>query len=92
MYKLIVNPKCYRQIFNIGNSNNKLSVLDLATNVIELCSSNSKIVYDMTTRNSTDISNRVPCVNKIKSFINWEAKLNIDRIIVDMIKDRISEK
>lgn len=87
MYKLITNRKCYRQIFNIGNPNNKIDVLGLANMVNSLCRNEyTNIEYDNVSRCISDINFRVPNILKIKSYIDWEPKKDLTNIILDMME------
>ena len=87
MYKLITNRKCYRQIFNIGNPSNKIDVLGLASMVNSLCRNEyTNIDYDDNSRCTTDINLRVPNINKIRDYIDWEPQKDLTSIIVDMME------
>lgn len=84
MYRLVIDSKCYRQIFNIGNPQ-EISIEDLANKVKRIFESQSNIVfksYDKTfKRNHADIIRRIPDISKIKKFIGWEPTVNIDQIL-----------
>lgn len=86
MYKLITNKKCYGQIFNIGNPENKIDVYGLAKMVNTMAGKGyTNILLDDTSRCNSDINFRVPNIDKIKSYIDWEPKKDLDSIISDMI-------
>jgi len=84
MYKLMTTQRCYRQIFNIGNPD-EVNVLQLANRVNSLTRNGNNIIFDDESRCSTDIMRRVPCIDKIKGYIDWKPLKNLDHIIVDMI-------
>lgn len=86
IYKTITNETCYRQIFNIGNPV-ETSVYDLARKVVEHGNGDKTvpILFDKEARCDTDIKRRVPNIDKIKNYINWAPKKNLDTIILDMI-------
>ncbi len=84
MYKLMTTQRCYRQIFNIGNPD-EINVLQLANRVNSLTRNGNNIIFDDESRCSTDIMRRVPCIDKIKGYIDWKPLKNLDHIIVDMI-------
>lgn len=89
VYKLILNKNCYGEIFNIGNSENHITIYDLAKKIRVMTGSKSNILLkpysEYFIRNHSDINHRVPSVNKIHKFINWSSKKTIDEIIKDIL-------
>ena len=76
------------ELFNIGNDQ-PISIKDLASRVIELSGSQSKIKlipYEQAfSKHHGDIYKRVPDLSKIKHAIEYEPKYNLDDIIRDML-------
>lgn len=85
LLKVISNPN---QTFNIGNDN-PISIKDLAKLVIEISGSSSKIEHipfdTAYSDNHKDISNRVPDLEKIRKYTDYEPKFNIKNIIEDLL-------
>lgn len=80
------------KVFNIG-SNNEITISQLADRVIDLCDSSSEkefISYeDAYGRVIEDMARRVPCVERIKRMIQWEARTSLDdtlRMVIDSKK------
>lgn len=75
------------ETYNIGNSDNIISILDLAKLVVVLTKSKSKIIFksheDCFTKEFEDINTRSPCIDKISRYY-WP-KYNIEDIIKSMI-------
>jgi len=89
LYKLSINKKCYNQVYNIGNPNNKISMIELAKK-INIYFHNHIDVYmkdyaKQFHKNSCDIIHRVPSIDKIKKDIDWEPTRTISNIIEDML-------
>ncbi len=82
-------------IYNIG-SDYEISTLSLAKKIIKITGSKSKIKFINSKKNYSngyeDIPKRIPDTNKIKSFINWNAIVNIDNGINDMLKSYDKKK
>jgi len=76
------------ELFNIGNDE-PISIKNLATQVIELSNSSSKIQlipYEKAfSKHHGDIYKRVPDLTKIKSSIGYKTKYNLKDIIKDML-------
>ena len=94
LISIITNPDSYGQIYNLGQQK-EISILELAQRIIELTNSNSKIslipyseAYDP---GFEDMPRRIPDTTKIKSLIGWEASIDLDKIINDVIKFELSE-
>lgn len=80
LYRLLIEPENYNEIYNIGNPDNLYSMKDLAELVIKQLDSDSKIVYDKV-RYGTDVYVRVPSIDKIKQKLNWKPTTSIEDII-----------
>jgi UDP-glucose 4-epimerase len=87
---LAVDSKSIGEVFNIGGVG-EISILSLANQVIQQLNSNSKIIFtsyeDAYKVGYEDMQRRVPNITKISKFINWEPKINLDRIIQDVAND-----
>jgi UDP-glucose 4-epimerase len=87
--KLVKYEKSIGQVFNIGG-NEEISMNELAKRVISLIQSESKLEYvsynDAYASGYEDMERRVPDITKIKSFIDWIPKINLDQIILDVAK------
>ena len=87
---LASNDKSIGEVFNIGGVG-EISILDLARKIIKQTSSNSEITFvsyeDAYSMGFEDMVRRVPDISKIKSFIDWEPKLDLNDIIEDIVKN-----
>jgi UDP-glucose 4-epimerase len=76
------------EIFNVG-SNTPIRILDLADRVRELTASASQIAfvpYDQVYGHGIeDMQHRAPSVEKIGAAIGWRPKLDLERILADVI-------
>ncbi len=86
--KLMSTPQCQGEIFNVGTTES-ISIEDLAKKVREMCGSKSRIDYmsyeDAFEEGFEDMMNRMPSLDKIKEYIGYEPKYNLDAIIQRMI-------
>jgi UDP-glucose 4-epimerase len=87
--RLISSEKPIGEVFNIGGRE-EVSIKDLASRVINLTKSNSKINYmpysESYKLGFEDMSRRVPDLSKIKRIIDWSPTFNLDQIIIDTAK------
>ncbi|MFN7182020.1 MAG: GDP-mannose 4,6-dehydratase [Planctomycetota bacterium] len=87
--KLIHNPNCYGQIYNIG-SDEEITILELAKKVKEKAHSQSKIVFidyaKAYAEGFEDLGRRVPDISKIRKAIGFERKYNLDDILTEIIE------
>ena len=78
------------QIFNIGNSNEPISLNNLAKKIIKI--SNKKIkIHNIDFKKSDrdikrEIFNRIPNINKAKKFLNYSPKISLDQGIRELLK------
>jgi nucleoside-diphosphate-sugar epimerase len=73
----------YVHPINIGNPH-EITVKELATLILNLTKSNSKIVYkDLP---SDDPTNRKPDITKAKTILNWEPKYQLEKGIIKTIE------
>jgi len=91
MYQLIINEKCYGEIFNVGNTHNGITILELATMVKKLTRSNSNILLkpysEWFTKNHSDVRHRSPVVNKIQKYIGWVPENDMETILKKCISN-----
>jgi len=69
----------------------EISSYELACKIIEKTNSKSvieKIPYEKAFKKDfEDMQRRVPCINKLKSFIGFKPKTDLDTILTDIIDD-----
>jgi nucleoside-diphosphate-sugar epimerase len=97
LVKIIENKNCCtdRQIINIGNPYNELTIKQLAVKIVELAkgydklrnnANNVKIVEmdstDYYGKSYQDVQRRVPSVKKAESILNWKPVVNIDQLLI----------
>ena len=86
--KLMESTNTIGEIFNIGTSD-EISIFQLAKKIIKKTKSNSKIEFlsydEAYEKGFEDMQRRVPNTQKIKKFIGFEPKYNLDDILVIMI-------
>lgn len=77
------------ELFNIGNNDEPVTMMDLAKRVIELSGSQSKIVcvpYEQAFSSKfVDIMYRVPNVDKLRATTGLKPKYDLNSIIKDML-------
>jgi UDP-glucose 4-epimerase len=84
---LTVQNETVGEVFNIGGVG-EISILDLAKKIIEETNSSSEITFtnykDAYAVGYEDMRRRVPDITKIKSFIGWSPKKDLNSIISDI--------
>jgi len=92
--RLMNNPKAMGQVFNIG-SDEEVTINELAQRVIRVSGSSSKIEhisYEKAYGQSfDDMARRVPKLDRVRSVISFQPKLNLDQIIRSVIDDKKPE-
>jgi UDP-glucose 4-epimerase len=77
------------EIYNVGSSN-QIRILDLAKRVLDMTRSQSElefIPYDQVYgQGIEDMYHRIPSTEKIRETVGWEATLDLDVILADVIK------
>jgi len=90
LMELMKHEKAIGEIFNVGGTQ-EISIHDLACKIIEKTDSKSvieKIPYEKAFKKDfEDMQRRVPSINKLKSFIGFEPKTDLDSILTDVIDD-----
>jgi UDP-glucose 4-epimerase len=88
VFSLANSEKTIGEVFNVGGVQ-EISIFELANLIIQLTDSKSKVNF--TTYNDAyplgyeDMKKRVPDISKIKKFTGWEPKLNLEKIIKDVV-------
>jgi UDP-glucose 4-epimerase len=87
-------PETAGEIFNVGSST-PIRILDLAQRVREVTSSSSEIVFvpydEVYGHGIEDMHHRAPSTEKIRSAIGWRPKLDLERILADVIASRSAD-
>ena len=77
------------EIFNVGSSS-QIRIADLAKRVLDMTRSQSELAYipydQVYGQGIEDMYHRIPSTEKIKGRIGWEATLDLDVILADVIK------
>jgi UDP-glucose 4-epimerase len=88
-YKIVFNNKIKNQIFNIGN-NKETKIIDFAKTIKKILNSDSKIKINSNQMKKIggyeDIYRRVPNINKLKYYIKWKPKVNLNNGLKSIIK------
>src|SRR5918994_1237037 len=88
MIKLIQNPQAYGEVFNIGHTK-EISIVDLASMVIKMTSSQSKMVlvpYDQAYEEGfEDMRRRLPDLSKIENLIGYKPSMNLPELLNQII-------
>jgi len=89
MVKLINREDTIGEVFNIGGSQ-EISMMDLAVKVKLILSSRSNIILEPYENyyeaGFEDMIKRTPDLRKLRSFITWQPKFDLDSIIRDIAK------
>ena len=84
---VIESPKAIGQVYNVGN-NFEISISDLATKVIEVTKSASKVEFkpysDAYGSGFEDLERRVPDISKIMAELGWAPKRDLTQVIEDI--------
>ena len=84
---LMERNECIGHAFNIG-STHEISISELANKVISLTNSKSALVYkkhvEVFGEHFEEPQRRVPDISKIKKSINWQPKITLDEIIIEI--------
>lgn len=88
MVKLIQTPQAYGEVFNVGHTK-EISILELASMVIEMTGSRSKIVlvpYDQAYEEGfEDMRRRLPDLSKIEDLIGYKPSMNLSELLRQII-------
>jgi UDP-glucose 4-epimerase len=87
---LMDTPATSGEIYNVG-SQQSISILDLARRVVEMTRSGSELEFvpyeEVYGLGIEDMHHRVPAIDKISGAIGWQATLDLDVVLADVIKD-----
>ncbi len=87
--RLSQNKKAIGEVFNIGNPGNKITINALAKTIKDMCGSKStiiKIPYKRAFKEGfEDMRHREPDITKLKRFIGFNPKIDIDEMLSEMI-------
>lgn len=85
--KLIHDPSCYNNVFNIGNPV-ETSVKELAEVIQSTCAPDCAIEYEPHSgfygEGYEDVGRRVPDITKIREFIGWEPTTSLEDGVKNM--------
>ena len=88
MIRLMNTKKAEGQIFNIGNDK-EITIEALAQKIKKMAGSNSKIEFikyeDAYEEGFEDMRHRKPDLTKIKEYIDYKPKYNLDQILERII-------
>jgi UDP-glucose 4-epimerase len=83
--RLAATPEAVGEVFNIGNDQEEISILDLARRVKARTGSTSEISllpYDQAYEEGfEDMQRRVPDLSKIRGLLGYEPKVHLDEIL-----------
>jgi UDP-glucose 4-epimerase len=79
--RCLENPKAVGESFNIGNARSVHTIYGLANTVIRVLNSNSRIRFAPAP--SVDIELRIPCVNKAREILDFEAEVELEQGILN---------
>jgi UDP-glucose 4-epimerase len=81
---LIEHPEAYGRVFNVGGQE-EVSISQLATRVIEIADSPSKISYtaydEAYEEGFEDMQRRVPDITRVRNLVGFEPRKSLDEII-----------
>jgi UDP-glucose 4-epimerase len=90
------HPEAVGQVFNVGNSAEEVTILDLATRIKARTGSRSEIVfvpYDQAYEEGfEDMPRRLPDTAKLRGLIGYEPKVHLDEILDHVIEYFTSDR
>jgi len=78
------SQKAIGQIYNVGNSEETLTTMELAKKVIKIADSKSRIVFRE--RNYPDVELRIPSIDKAKKELGFKPKVDLDEGLARTIR------
>jgi UDP-glucose 4-epimerase len=85
---LMDDERAYGQVFNVG-AEEETTIVDLARRVIAAANSPSEIAFvpyeQAYEEGFEDMERRIPDISRVRELIGWRPKLDLDRIIRDVI-------
>ena len=89
LFSLMSSPATSGDIYNVG-SQQSISILELAQRVLEMTRSGSDLRYvpydEVYGLGIEDMYHRVPATEKIAGAVGWQATLDLDVVLADVIK------
>jgi len=85
LVKLANCERAVGEVVNLG-SYEEIKIIDLAKNIIEMTNSKSEIVFEDYPASMEDMRRRVPNLGKIKDFIGYESKTELDESLNRIIE------
>ena len=86
---LMDSPATSGEIYNVG-SQQSISILDLSRRVLEMTRSDSELQFvpyeEVYGLGIEDMYHRVPATEKIAGAVGWQATLDLDVVLADVIK------
>jgi UDP-glucose 4-epimerase len=85
---LMDDERAYGRVFNVGGQE-ETTILDLARRVIAAADSASEIVFvpydEAYEEGFEDMARRIPDISRVRELIGWQPRLDLERIIHDVI-------
>jgi nucleoside-diphosphate-sugar epimerase len=69
-------PEAIGQAFNIGNPRSVVSIFNLASEIIRLCKSQSRITF--VEWNKADVELRIPNIDKARQLLDYEPRVDLE--------------
>lgn len=86
----IQESSCNKEIFNIGNDNNVVTIIDLAKKIKSICNSKSNIVHldpiKLYGESYIEAFDKIPNIVKIKTMLDWKPEIDIDTALNKIYK------
>jgi nucleoside-diphosphate-sugar epimerase len=80
---ILENPAAVGQVFNIGNPRSTVTIFDLAKHIIRISRSASKTIFRPI--NYVDVEIRVPSIEKAKTVLGFDPKVDLEEGLLTTI-------
>jgi nucleoside-diphosphate-sugar epimerase len=80
---ILENPAAVGQVFNIGNPRSTVTIFDLAKHIIRISRSTSKTIFRPI--NYVDVEIRVPSIEKAKTVLGFDPKVDLEEGLLTTI-------
>jgi nucleoside-diphosphate-sugar epimerase len=77
-------PQAVGHAFNIGNPRSVVTIYNLATEIVRLCKSRSKITF--VKWNQADVELRIPNIDKARELLGYEPRVDLEEGLLRTIK------
>lgn len=74
--EILIQPNAVGQVFNIGNDNEAITIIDLAKKIVKLTGSISEI--NVGSEHIEDVNNRKPNIEKAKNLLQYNPVVTLD--------------